>query len=326
MPPIASTAEVLCVDMTAEASFGTPQATPDKRWAFSGRKITPKNDWVDDTNRKTGVYTIGSNKIKTKQWIEESFEFDGRLDTLAALAKMALGQLTTTGAGPTYTHTAVEKNGNNDSYTWYYKDALTTGGNLDQCPGLKIARLTFSLQAGGMMAIKADLIGKGAETETGTTSVAGSAPSQNTDPQLIFANISAFTLGGADTKAKLKEFELVIEPQYDRNNAYSAGSLYMQHLVKTGLKLSGRMVLEFDANTQVSDAVSGTAKAISMTLTQGTSNAVIDLYKVFLTDASVDGADKNNTVRKPYTIEPFYSDSDSKGIQIAVTNTVAAYT
>lgn len=307
-----------------EVTFGSGPAAPTKAWPFRGDKPTPRMEAVSDEDTLTGVQEAGSESIVVRRWVEASREMDARMDNLAYWLHKALGGIATTGSGP-YVHTITNNGGEKNSVTEFWYDALATSGKLETYPGLKVQRLTLRSQVGGKMTLAVDLIGKGAENDAGTAEATATMAALNRDSVLAHSHISAFTIGGVDMKALLQELELVIEPQYNLQDEVGAGSLYVQQMECSGLVITCRFGLNWAAAPKalLDEILTQTAVAVACTITRSTHSAVLNLYNVFLDDASTTG--QRAKMKKPLTGKAFYSVSDTKAIQAVVTNGTASY-
>lgn len=313
-------ADVVALDMTPEASYGTAAATPDKRWAFRGARPAPVPKIATNASASTGLYNLaGTVRTVVAKKAEASFEVDANMDNLAAILKMVLGACATTGTG-TFTHTITPKEGDIDSYTLFWKDEATAAGKMEAWTGAKPRRVTIRGTAGeGYLTASVDFALSGSSSE-----VTATPPARNTDTLLIFADISVFTIGGTDYKNALQEFEFVFERVMNEDREYSAGSTALTELRAYGYRISGRIVLKRKNNVPITWVDTAATSKMVLTITSGTHSATFTGFKVGYEDGTVDG--QKELLRKPLSLTFHHSDADSKTFEAVVINGTAAYT
>jgi len=315
-----ATLNVACFDATPEASYGTAAATPDKRWPFRANRPEIKPETATDDASLTGVMEESRDSIVVKKTMETSVDYDLRLDALGYWLKMLLGTDVVTGTGP-YTHTLTVKQGDSDSLTYFWKDANTSASKLEAFTGVKPTKLSLQGTAGGKWTFNVALKGSGVHTEVTST-----APAQNTDLPLSFSQISAFTLGGSDYKAKLADFSIDIEQTLAE--LLVAGSITLAGLPRTSFKpVTGKFSLYWDENALsgvMADIEAQTARAMVLTVTSGTQSFSISLPKIVMQNTAVDGQRAINKL--PVSFMALYDDSTGKAITATVVNSTAAYT
>jgi len=314
-------ANILAVDATAEAAFGTAATTPDKAWPFRGGRPNIITEKVNNKDSNIGVYGSGTQTVVVGVRMEAAPEYDMSFDCLAFYLKTILGTLTTTGTGP-YVHTITERQGNPDSFTYYWKGPKTTSSKLERFTGVKTARLALSVTAGGKATLTPSLIGSGDHTEQTV-----SAPSLNTDSILSGAQLSAFTVNGTDYRAKLTQLDLNIERAINPDAQKRMGSTTLLGLDSTDIVVTGSFTLE-DAENDLTGiaalAEAATLVPIVITLTLGTASAVITIRKADLTSPGEEGG--KGVAMRQVSFEASYSTSDSETMRAVVTNSVSAYT
>lgn len=316
-------ANILAVDATAEASFGTAAATPDKAWPFRGGRPQIITEKVNNKDSNIGVYGSGTQTIPVGKRMEAAPAYDLSFDNLAFYLKTILGTLST-GAlvGGVYPHTITERQGNTDSFTYYWKGPKTTATKLERFTGVKTARLALSITAGGKATLTPSLIGSGERTEQVV-----SAPSLHTGSILSGAQLSGFTVNGTDYRAKLTQLDINIDRAINPDAQKRMGSTTLLGLDSTDILVTGSFTIEDDENdlAGIADlAEDGTLVPIVITLTLLTESAVITIRKADLTSPGEEGA-KGIPMRQ-VSFEAAYSPSDSETIRAVVNNTVTAYT
>lgn len=314
-------ANILAVDATPEATFGTAAALPDKSWPFRGGRPKMNVQTVDNKDAHIGVYGEGTQNVVTGVSMSADPEYDANMDNLAFFLRSILGTIGTTGANP-YVHTITETQGNSPSFTYYWRGPKTTATKLERFTGCKVSQLALSLTAGGKILVKPTILGSGVHTEEIV-----SAPALNTDSILSAAQLSAFTVNSVDYKAKLRDFSLLIDRKIDVAAESAPGSTTLPSLDSTGIAVSGSLTVLDDENDLLLLALLSEAKTlvpIALTITLGTASAVITIRKVALDSPGEDGGKGKQT--RAVSFQGFYSVSDSETMRAVVTNTTAAYT
>lgn len=312
---------ILAVDATPEASFGTAAALPDKAWI--GRFSRPQilTDKVTNKDSQVGAYGNGTQVVVTGKRMAASPEYDLCLDNLAFFLRAILGTIAApTGTGP-YVHTITETQGNTPSFTWYWKGPKTAGGKLERFTGCKVAQLAVSVTAGGKATLRPSIIGSGERTEQTVA-----APAFSTDSLLSGAQLTGFTVNGTDYRAKLTQLDFTIDRVINPDNQKRMGSTTLLGLDSTDIIVNGSFTIEDDENDLAGIALAdenGTLGAIVMTFALGTSGAVVTIRKANVTTPGEEGG--KGTPMRQVNFEAFYSPSDSETMRAVVTNSTASY-
>jgi len=174
----------------------------------------------------------------------------------AADSTSALTYTSSTAVVPVYTH------------TFTMADALPTGitFELDEdydaktLKGGKIDKLALSLEPGGFMKCKLDVLGKD------VTYAAATSATLSTSAIMLFSQ--AVVQYNAGT-ISVKSFELELNNNLDKEREYLGSSYIAQPQRSKKIEVTGKLELEFDAETQYDDFVAGTAREIILTVTGG---------------------------------------------------------
>lgn len=306
----------------AETTYGTaPGAgiTGAYSWPFSGDRPRNVPAAISDRTRLTGVYNPGRERVISGYRSEWVGEFDFRMDCFAHWLFRMLGTAAApTGTGP-YTHAITEKQGDTDSFTLYWVDANTTNAKVEAFTGMKAQELEVFGRQGGDLGIRVRLLGCGKHTEETLSMVA-----QNTDVINAFSHIDTVNLGGTVTwatgavssgtsyKAEMEEFSLKIANVFEEG-AYGAGSnTYVRLRRKEGPIVTTGGQLVWDENALASGklmdlAEKSTNKTFTLKVVNSTHNAIINLARLFLTEAAAPG--QRGEMRFPFDGEALYDDA-----------------
>ena len=225
--------------------------------------------------------------------------------------KLAMGSLTTTGAGP-YTHTVKTARALGSA-----SGEAQRGGssNAEEFYGLKVRKLTAEVQANGIGTLELDLIGMQSQNTRG-------AGTSLTVPALLrVLGSHVGTLGFNSNNFVISRAKLVIDNKVVR--VEECGSIYSTEPERSATpSYTLEVELYSRNNTLWTEHLAGTKANATLTITNGTESIAITLYNACLLEAPSTPLDASNAMVKTTAVFTGMWDptGTNYGLQVVVTN------
>jgi hypothetical protein len=258
----------------AETTYGTAVTVTrfvpfiSESLAFTEERIDAEGIRAGRTVQHSDDYYLG------KKMVEGSFECEAYDRSTARLFSTALGGITTSGAGPTYTHTITP------SAADVFGKSLTiqvgrpgSAGTVHPFTytGCKVSSLELSCAAGELARLSVGVVGQNEAVTTPTLATASYAASMRA---FTFVQ-GAVTIGG--TSAPVKSVTLNIENSFDTDRLFLNSALISEPIINGLTSITGEMGMEFVDLTQYARYTGGSTFATVWTFTAGSYTMTITM-------------------------------------------------
>lgn len=239
-----------------ESTKGTAVAATFWIGVESG-KVIPQVEYATDLSNVGRIEAPTQSKVVKSNAIT-TFAAPARSDWLGMLLKAALGSLssaTASGESAVYEHTVSVLNSNDHpAYTLRVKDGIAT----EYSAYSMLNKLTLSCEAGGLLMVEAEFIGRNLTSTTAT-------PAYTTDhiwkgSQGTIKLATAISGLGAASAVGFHKFKLEIDKQLYTHHAF--GSVTLDGNFNGALKITGELELLHSANTYRDFVTGGSERAL----------------------------------------------------------------
>lgn len=268
-----------------EASYGAAVSSP----YLSTRIISSTLQRTQARERKTHLSTPSSGMLSG---LFDGFEQAGGNITMpihyngqGMYFKAALGQVTTTGAGPTYTH-LFTPSFTPPSMTIQFNRGVGVTDAMEEFTGCMISSMTVSCSAGGEMTGSFDVIAKTGATRSGSAAAA----SFGTGDQIL--HHEAGTLSFNSNTYSIRSFDLTLTNNLDRRNVL--GSKLTAEPVFTDVRdVTLSVTADMEDNNLYNSMLAGDQSDVIIVFTSTANSA--HTFKIKLTNAIIQDYSDNIT-------------------------------
>ena len=272
------------IRLEQESSWGVAVST-----TISNRIISSTLQRTQERERKTHLSTPASGMLSG---LFDGFEIAGGNITMpmhysgqGQLLKCALGTVTTTGAGPTYTH-KFTPSFDPPSVTIQFNRGTGLTDVMEEFRGVMISAMTISCAAGGEMTTSFDCIAKTAATRSGSAAAAvfGSGD------QIL--HHEAGTLSFNSNSYSIRSFDLTLTNNLDRRNVLGS-KLTAQPVFSDVRDVTLSVVADLEDNNLYNSMLAGDQSDVVIEFTSTATPA--HKFKITLTNAIIQDYSDNVT-------------------------------
>lgn len=275
--------------LVAETTYGTA-VTVSRFLPFASESLSLDIERIEAEGIRAGRGVLHADDwYAGRRMVEGDFSTEAYDRSTAILFAQVLGGVTTTGAGPTYTHTIIP-----NPAAVFGRSMTVQVGRPDvggtvrpfTYTGVKVQSLELSCAAGELAQLSVGVVGRNETTGTALATVAYA-----TSMRAFTFVQGAVTIGGG--AANVKSFTLNIENSFDTDRLFLGGDLMSEPIVNGLTEISGTAELEFESLAQYERYSAGVAPfAMVATFTAGTHTMTITLnVRAEPTSVNVSGRD-----------------------------------
>lgn len=230
---------------------------------------------------------------------------------------LALGNYTTSGSGPTYTHSYVPAFAL-PSMTIQFQRGSSLNNSMEQFTGVMCSSMSISCAAGEEMTASFELIGKDASARATNLSSA-SFPSGDSVLHFESGNL---TMAGTLTPSsvEIRSFELTLDNKLERKNILGS-KLTAQPVISDVREVTMQITADVDDNDVYNDHLNGNSGDVTLVFTStgdSAHNVTFTLDNAVIEEYS-DAVTAFGRVERTFTIRGLASSSD-EGFKIDITN------
>jgi len=296
--------------LAEETTWGTPVARTNWLTMLSC-SLERSIEYVPRANlgRKAATSWMRRAHYTSTDNVEGDFEWEVAYDDSSImLLKHLLWGMATTGAGPTYTHTATISA---TAPTGLTVEKILGDGNGEVFEGVLIAEGSLRIAAGGIMTGRVRLIG-----ETGGGLVTAGTPTYSANGNLVkhdHAGVFAFNSQNYD----LLDMEVTLRRALDRRLLLGS-KLTKKPIASSWTEVTARLTTEYDRTNPHSDYSANTQGDGTITFTDATRSMAFTLQNMYTTRLT-------KTLSSPGVIRESWdvvceSDGTDEGLKIATVN------
>ena len=307
------------IRLDQESAWGSAVSSP----GVSNRIISCTLQRTQERERKTHLSTPASGMLSG---LFDGFENTGGNITMpihytgqGQLIKCALGAVTTSGAGPTYTHLYVP-NFDPPSMTIQFERGTGLTDAMEEFTGCMVSQMTLSCEAGGELTGSFDIIAKTGATRSGSATAA----SYGSGDQIF--HFEAGTLAYDSNTYTIRSFDLVLNNNLDRRN--NLGSKLTGEPVFSDVReVTMAITADMEDNTLYNSMLAGDQSDVTLVFTSTANSA--HTFKIKLTQALLqdysDSITSFGRVERSFTFLGTASAANA-GLEIEIINGAASAT
>lgn len=284
--------------------------TPTMYIPFLECSLQERHTPIADISAK-GVRDLeGGASVEGKKWSEGSVEVVLDPKTAPYWLAMALGDIESEKDGSNYKHT-ITRATNSPITATILKDSIIAKENFTN---LMANQLELSF-ADDVVKVKADLMGKYPEAETGTADVE--------EGLKLYTFGNATVNVGGTTDVKIRDLSLTIE-----NNAellYAPNDVDVESIVAKGFRVSGSFTLKFENDTQKDAFKDLDKQAMVITFSNGANDKVELTIPSFRVDSWQETGSNDDIIHEEINFVAEYDSATSKTISVEVINQTEEY-